>query len=109
LVPVICAIAETHWHKVLQESLNALKTILKEIDYNAFDKALSNKEAKSLLLIQDAKTQKKERTKVEEKWKSLTKQAAVKNPNFKEPIVPYVESHLVGLHNGLNNGHIYLI
>ena len=59
LVPVISAIADTHWHKylfnivlnininrVLQESLNALKTILKEIDYNAFEKALSNKDAK---------------------------------------------------------------
>jgi len=89
--------------------LNALKTILKEIDYNAFDKALSNKEAKSLLLIQDAKTQKASRTKTEEKWKQLTKQARVKNPNFQEPLVPYVDSHLVGLHNGLNNGHIYLI
>lgn len=33
LVPVISQIADTHWHKVLQESLNALKTILKEIDY----------------------------------------------------------------------------
>jgi len=109
LVPVICAIAETHWHKVLQESLNALKTILKEIDYNAFDKALSNKEAKSLLLIQDAKTQKASRAKVDDKWKVLTKQAAIKNPNFKEPTVPYLDSHLVAQHNGLNNGHIYLI
>ena len=32
LVPIICHLAETHWHKVLQESLNALKSILKEID-----------------------------------------------------------------------------
>jgi serine/threonine-protein phosphatase 2A regulatory subunit B' len=46
LVPVIAAIADTHWHKVLQESLNALKTILKEIDYTAFEKAVSNKDAK---------------------------------------------------------------
>ncbi len=40
LVPVIAQIADTHWHKVLQESLNALKTILKEIDYSAFEKAI---------------------------------------------------------------------
>lgn len=44
LVPVIVHIADTHWHKVLQESLNALKTILKEIDYQAFEKALANKD-----------------------------------------------------------------
>lgn len=30
--------------RVLQESLNALKTILKEIDYQAFEKALQQKE-----------------------------------------------------------------
>jgi len=30
---VIAVIADNHWHKVLQESLNALKIILKEIDY----------------------------------------------------------------------------
>ena len=40
VVPVICEMAETHWHKILQESLSALKTILKEIDPAAFEKAL---------------------------------------------------------------------
>jgi len=29
LVPIISHMADTHWHKVLQESLNALKAILK--------------------------------------------------------------------------------
>lgn len=53
LVPVIASIADTHWHKVLQESLNALKTILKEIDYQAFEKALVNKNSATLYLIQD--------------------------------------------------------
>jgi len=40
VVPVIVEMAETHWHKILQESLSALKVILKEIDPVAFDKAL---------------------------------------------------------------------
>lgn len=40
VVPVIVELAETHWHKILQESLNALKVILREIDPVAFDKAL---------------------------------------------------------------------
>jgi serine/threonine-protein phosphatase 2A regulatory subunit B' len=109
LVPVICAIADTHWHKVLQESLNALKTILKEIDYNSFEKALANKDAKTLYLVQDPKTLKKERAKVDEKWKMITKQAQLKNPNFKEPTVPYLDTHIVGEHNGLNNGNVWLM
>ena len=40
LVPVIVDLAENHWHKILQESLVALKTILKEIDPLAFEEAL---------------------------------------------------------------------
>ncbi len=40
LVPVIVDLAENHWHKILQESLIALKTILKEIDPLAFDESL---------------------------------------------------------------------
>ena len=40
LVPIIVELAENHWHKILQESLIALKTILKEIDPLAFDEAL---------------------------------------------------------------------
>lgn len=67
IVPVIAAIADTHWHKVLQESLNALKNILKDIDSSAFDKALANKDAKTSYLLLDSKTLKKERGKVEEK------------------------------------------
>ncbi len=51
LVPVIASIADTHWHKVLQESLNALKTILKEIDYQAFEKALANKTSSAMYLV----------------------------------------------------------
>lgn len=109
LVPVIVAIADTHWHKVLQESLNALKVILKEIDYNAFEKALNSKDSKSLHLVQDIKTLKKDRQKVEDKWKQLTKQAALKNPSFKEPVLPYTDTHIVGQHNGLNNGNIFLV
>jgi serine/threonine-protein phosphatase 2A regulatory subunit B' len=86
LVPVIATIAENHWHKVLQESLNALKTILKEIDYQAFDKALQQKEnSKCMYLVQDPKVLKKERSKVDDKWKILSKQAQSKNPSFKEP------------------------
>jgi len=53
--------------KVLQESLNALKTILKEIDYQAFDKALNNKDPKILYIIQDPKNLKKDRQKAEDK------------------------------------------
>lgn len=59
-----------------------------------------------MYLVQDQKSLKKERTKVEEKWKNLSKLAQNKNPGFKDPLVPYVDTHIVGQHNGLDNGNI---
>ncbi len=38
LVPVIIHLAETHWHKLLQESLRALKNIMRDLDPALFDK-----------------------------------------------------------------------
>ena len=38
-----------------------------------------------MYLVLDPKMIKKERSKVDDKWKSLTKQALNKNPTFKEP------------------------
>jgi serine/threonine-protein phosphatase 2A regulatory subunit B' len=38
MVPVINELADKHWHKLLQDSLGALKNILKDIDNQLFDK-----------------------------------------------------------------------
>lgn len=99
--------ADTHWHKVLQESLNALKSILKEIDSQAFDKALEKKEQNKIYMaIFDPKQVKKEKAKNEEKWKQLLKMAQQKNPNLKDPVLPYSDSHVVGDYNGISNGNV---
>lgn len=72
-------------------------------------------------MIQDQKTIQPERKKMEDKWKSLTKQALMKSASFHEPIssllkynkkifmfdsVPYSDAHIVGNFNGLNNGNL---
>jgi hypothetical protein len=41
---------------------------------------------RSLALIQDPKNAKRDRTKIEERWKQINKQAQTKNPQFKEPV-----------------------
>ena len=46
LVPIIVKLSDNHWHKMLQESLTALKEILHKIDPTAFDNALDNSETK---------------------------------------------------------------
>lgn len=35
--------------------------------------------------------------------------AQVKNPNLKDPVLPYVDSHIVGEHNGINNGNVNIL
>ena len=69
LVPVIVDLAENHWHKILQESLIALKTILKEIDPYAFDEAvkMTPKERKRYAVKQDEE----ERKNYDQKWGRL--------------------------------------
>jgi serine/threonine-protein phosphatase 2A regulatory subunit B' len=69
LVPVIVDLAENHWHKILQESLIALKTILKEIDPYAFDEAvkMTPKERKKYAVKQDEE----ERKNYDSKWGRL--------------------------------------
>jgi serine/threonine-protein phosphatase 2A regulatory subunit B' len=99
--------SETHWHKVLQESLNALKTILKEIDPQGFEKALEKREQNKIYMsLQDPKLIKKERAKMDDKWKTLLRMAQQKNPNLKEPVLPYADTHVVGDFNGINNGNV---
>ena len=69
LVPVIVDLAENHWHKILQESLIALKTILKEIDPLAFDEALKmNVKQKQQFSV---KQDEDERKKMDQKWEKL--------------------------------------
>jgi serine/threonine-protein phosphatase 2A regulatory subunit B' len=100
VVPVIVELAETHWHKILQESLNALKVILKEIDPVAFERALqsgSRDVAKNNPL--NSMHHLPTRANTEAKWQALTAKAKTIDPNFKVPSVPYVDTHVVGLNN----------
>ena len=67
----------------MQESLVALKTILKEIDPQAFDQAmnLDNQKKKELRVEQDPE----ERKKLDEKWALVYAEVKKKHPDFEEP------------------------
>lgn len=109
LVPVIVHLADTHWHKLLQDSLTALRNILRDIDAAQFEKAAQNKEAKYLYLVSDTEQIKKRRDAVETKWDALLKQAKKTNPDMITPDPPYQSTHIVGEHNGLNNGNAVIV
>lgn len=99
LVPVIVDLAENHWHKILQESLIALKTILKEIDPYAFDEAckMTPKERKRFAVTQDGE----ERKGYDKKWELLNTQMKAKDVSWKEPQFPFAPDALIRDYNSL--------
>jgi serine/threonine-protein phosphatase 2A regulatory subunit B' len=99
IVPVIVELAETHWHKILLESFNVLKTILKEIDPVAFDQALQIPKDLSKTTSLNAMHNFSKRAALESQWDALVKKAKTIDPNLSIPCLPYIDNHVVGLHN----------
>jgi serine/threonine-protein phosphatase 2A regulatory subunit B' len=93
LVPVIVDLAENHWHKILQESLIALKTILKEIDPLAFDEALKmNSQQKKLYSV---KQDEEERKTLDKKWEKVQNKIKAKHADYEEPNYPFRSANLI--------------
>lgn len=93
LVPVIVDLAENHWHKILQESLIALKTILKEIDPYAFEEALKlTAAAKKSYRIHQLP---EDRHNLDEKWSKLNNKLMAAKPDYQVPAIPFKENSLI--------------
>jgi serine/threonine-protein phosphatase 2A regulatory subunit B' len=99
LVPVIVDLAEHHWHKILQESLVALKTILKEIDPYNFEEAvkMTAKERKAYAVKQDED----ERKNYDAKWAKLNQKLKQQHDTFEEPKFPFQANTLIRDYNSL--------
>jgi serine/threonine-protein phosphatase 2A regulatory subunit B' len=89
--------------------LTALRNIIRDIDVQLYERYANDNTSKYLYLIRTPKALKEERELVERKWDFLAEKALANNPNFKVPNVPYKDSHIVGKHNGLDNGAILFI
>jgi len=99
LVPTIVNLAENHWHKILQESLVALKTILKEIDSFAFENSLkldkSGQKKFGLKQLDD------ERNSMDKKWEKIDRNLKSTNSGYKPPLLPFTTSKLISDFNPL--------
>jgi len=93
LVPVIVHLAENHWHKILQESLIALKTILKEIDPYAFEDALKMKpeQQKQFRVKQETA----EREKFDTNWEHLNTVIKARQSDFEPASIPFTRTALI--------------
>ena len=99
LVPVIVDLADNHWHKILQESLIALKTILKEIDPYAFEEAMKmNTQARKPYRV---KQDDEERLAYDEKWTLLNQKLKGNIADYSEPNYPFKQEALIRDYNSL--------
>jgi serine/threonine-protein phosphatase 2A regulatory subunit B' len=99
LVPVIVDLAENHWHKILQESLIALKTILKEIDPVAFDAAMEMKpDAKKEFAVKQTVEDRKAQ---DAKWNMLDTRLKNNRSDYKAPLMPFSREALICDYNPL--------
>jgi serine/threonine-protein phosphatase 2A regulatory subunit B' len=95
---------------MLQDSLSALRNILRDIDPQAFEKVSNNsKESRYMYLVSEINQIKKDRAGVEARWSKLLDEVKSMKSGFVAPVVPYQESHIVGKFNGLDNGNVVLI
>ena len=99
LVPVIVNLAENHWHKILQESLIALKTILKEIDPYSFEESqkMTTKERRRFTVKQDED----ERKTYDTKWGKISQKLKQQQPTFVDPTYPFQPGTLIRDYNSL--------
>lgn len=99
LVPVIVELSENHWHKILQESLVALKTILSEIDPIAFEEAskISKNDERRFIV----KPNHEKRVKLDIKWDKLNNTLKSTSSGYVPPNIPFKSSHLVASYNEL--------
>lgn len=87
LVPIISHLADNHWHKILQDSLIALKTILKEIDPHSFDEALKLKDSEKKQYSHC--TPDDDRKDMDKKWEVINKKVESANPSYSRPDMPF--------------------
>lgn len=109
LVPVITHLANHHWHKLILESLTALRNIIREADPVLFERWANDTESPYLYLVKDPKTLASERQVAEKKWQALAERALESNAGFQLPVIPYVDDHIVGKFNGVNNGAVLYV
>jgi serine/threonine-protein phosphatase 2A regulatory subunit B' len=99
LVPVIVDLADNHWHKILQESLIALKTILKEIDPFAFEEAQTMDASKRKLY--SVKQDEDDRLAFDKKWGKLNSKLSQQHANYHAPLLPFRKDALIRDYNEL--------
>lgn len=109
LVPIINDLSQNHWHKLILDSLTALKNIIRDADPALFEKYAGDRASPFLYLVRSAQQNQEERAETEQKWAALEKAVAERTPGFAPIPLPYRDNHIVGEFNGINNGTVLYV
>ena len=69
LVPVIAYLANNHWHELILESLEALRSIIRDADTQLYEKYANQTDSPYLYLIKSPEKFQESRVEVESIWK----------------------------------------
>lgn len=100
VVPAVCRIANTHWHKAMKESFSCLQEILSKLDKSLYEaNSIGPDDPKRILQAPCLTQTVEDRIKIDTKWKSFLNIAKTKNPKFVSPTVPYREDTILSEFN----------
>lgn len=109
LVPIIQDLSQNHWHKLILESLTALRNIIRDSDPVLFEKYAKDKSSPFLFLVKNPQQVSESRKEAEARWTSLETQVKEQVAGFVTPKIPYADDHIVGEFNGVNNGSVLYV
>lgn len=82
LVPVIAYLANNHWHELILESLEALRSIIREADVSLYEQYANQKDSPYLYLIKSPEKFEESRIEIEQTWENFEKIALANNPHL---------------------------
>ena len=68
MVPVIAYLANNHWHELILESLEALRSIIRDTDSALYEKYAKQTDSPYLYLIKSPEKMQESRAEAEEFW-----------------------------------------
>ena len=101
LIPVVTELAETHWHSIIKGNFNALKELIESFDPVLCEEIRGNgqKIGPNRGNFWHNMHNISSRREVEAQWQALIVRAKQVDPGFIPPLLPYSDSHVVGLRN----------
>ena len=108
LVPAVVELADNCWHKLLQDSMKTFKKMIRDLDPVLFDRTPKSASASKGSAVGGVRGS-NQREIAEATWSAMLELAKRLVPDLEVPVHPYQPSHIVGEHNGIDNGNAVIV